>query len=236
MDHLNEILLSSRDFPLSTDSVLLADFTVLHRGCRVFDLGAGSGTLGLLLASQEPTAFVDGIELRPSAVAAAEEIIGKNGLKDTVRVRQGDLRRIEEVSSGGCFDVVVSNPPYFPCGSGAVSADPEAAAARSEQFCTPSELCRAAAYLLRWGGSFFLVHRPERLADLVSALREHGLEPKRLRLVCHLPDSAPSLLLIEAKKGGKSGLRILPQLCLSDPDGSPSTEYRRIYDLGGNQS
>ena len=101
--------------------------------------------------------------------------------------------------------------------------------ARDERTCTMQDICTAMAYLTRWGGSAALVHRPERLSELLCALTAAGLEPKRLRTVARTADAAPSLVLVEARRGGKPGLRILPPLALCAPDGTDSEEIRRIY-------
>ena len=124
---------------------------------------------------------------------------------------------------------MVCNPPYYPVGSGYAPAEASQALARTELCCTPADFCAAAAWLLPTGGSFWLVHRPERLAELCWTLRDAGLEPKGLRLVCPKAGAAPSLLLIKAVKGGKPGLQWDPPLVLSEPDGTPTEEYRRIY-------
>ena len=118
---------------------------------------------------------------------------------------------------------------YFPRGSGAASPDGERAAARSESTCTLEELCLAARYLCRSGGSFFVVHRAERLADLFCTMRANAIEPKRLRLVSHHSGAAPSLALVEGRRDGGSGLTVEPELVLFDADGHESAECRRIY-------
>ena len=133
------------------------------------------------------------------------------------------------VLPAGSFDLVVANPPYFAAGSGYTSPDPMRAHARDERTCTMQDICAAMAYLTRWGGSAALVHRPERLSELLCALTAAGLEPKRLRTVAHTAHAAPSLVLVEARRGGKPGLKLLPPLALCAPDGTDSEEIRRIY-------
>ena len=220
-------------FPLGTDSVLLADFVRLPPSASVADLGAGVGTLGLLLCARHLDCRVDGVELQSPAVEAAQDAIRENGMEGCVSVVQGDLRQIADFSPAGRYDAVVSNPPYFPAGSGASAASEALALARTELGCTLADVCRAAAWLLHWGGCCFLVHRPERLCDLVTELRGNRLEPKRLRLVRHRPDALPCLVLLESRLGGKPGLTIGPDLLLRDADGRESEEYQRIYGLGG---
>ena len=216
-------------FRLGTDSVLLADFTQLRGAERGIDLGCGAGILALLLAEKSSALHMTGLELQPGAAAVARENAALNGLDGRLEVLEGDIRQHRALFRAGSFDLAVSNPPYFPEGAGAAAPRADRAAARGEASCSLAELCDAAAFLLRTGGSFFLVHRPERLSELCACLSGRGLEPKRLRLVCHRAESAPSLVLLEARRGGHPGLTIEPMLVLSTPDGSESVEYRRIY-------
>jgi len=222
-------------FPLGTDSVLLADFVQLHGNKRICDLGAGAGTVSLLMAMRHESSLFHGIELQPASVLAAQAAIVQNKLEGRVTVTEGDIRTIHEFLPSGVFDCVVSNPPYFPAGSGAVSDNPVRRLARSEEACPPDALCKAAAYLLKYGGCFCLVHRPERLSVIMSLMTAYKLEPKRLRFVKQCAASAPTLFLLEAKRGGKPGLLIQPDLLLKDDDGSYSPEYKRIYHLGGTE-
>lgn len=218
----------SAHFRLCTDSVLLSDFVRTRGAERGIDLGCGSGILPLLLAQKNEKLRMTGLELLPEAAAAARENFSVNGLSERCAVREGDIRLHRELFTAGSFDLVVSNPPYFPAGSGAASPRADRAAARSEESCSMEELCEAAAWLLRTGGSFCLVHRPERLSELCVRLSAHGLEPKRLRFVCPRPEAAPSLLLLEARRGGRPGLKIEAPLVLCGSDGAESEEIRRI--------
>ncbi len=188
-------------FPLGSDALALGAFATLRRGWRVCDLGTGSGVLLLLLAGREADLELCGVELDPLSARTARENLAENGLRGAVVA--GDLRTPH--FPAGRFDLVVSNPPYFPVGAG-MSGGP----ARSEETCTLDGLCAAAARLVRNGGRFALCHRPERLADVVCTLRAHGLEPKRMRLVSHGPGHRPALLLMEGVRQGRPGLEILP--------------------------
>ena len=218
-------------FRLSTDSVLLADFIRPGSARRGIDLGCGSGVLSLLLLLRSERLDMTGLELLPEAAALAEENLAANGLAERGRALCGDLRQARSLFPAGSFDLALSNPPYFAADAGRLPPDPGRAAARSEQSCTLSELCEAAAWLLRSGGSFSLVHKPERLSELLGCLSSHGLEPKRLRLVCDRADSAPSLVLVESRRGGRPGLAVEPCLILRVADGSASAEQKRIYHL-----
>ena len=219
-------------FALSTDTMVLADFVRLTRGASVCDLGCGGGALMLLLCARQADLDVTGVELQPEACALARRNIARNCLGDRARLVAGDLRDPDLPLPAGRFTHVVSNPPYFPA-STLPSPDPARAAARGETVCTLEELCRAAARLLRWGGTCSVVYRTERLCDLVCALRAAGLEPKRLRLVRHRPEAPARLLLLEAKRGGRAGLALEPDLVLHQADGTPTADCRRIYHQEG---
>lgn len=179
-------------FPLSADSLALGEFCTLKKGDRVLDLGCGAGLLLLLCARREPGAALFGVELDGEAAALARENLAGNGLEGTILtadLRAGDLPKA---------DLVVSNPPWYPAGQKGDKAHVEG--------CTLPELCRGAAGALEPKGRFALVHRPERLVDLLCALRGAGLEPKRLRFCRHSPEREPYAVLVEAVKGGKPGL------------------------------
>ena len=214
--------------PLGTDSVLLADFAA-GKAARGIDLGCGSGILMLLLLWGAPQLEMTGLELREVSARLARENLEQNGLSDRGSVLCGDIRRVRELFRSGSFDLCVTNPPYFPAGSGARAPDPARAQAREETDCTLDELCAAAAWLLPTGGRFCVVHRPERLSELLCAMTRHGLEPKRLRLCCHRPGAAPNLVLAEGRRGGRPGLAVEPVLYLTDADGRETEEIRRIY-------
>lgn len=216
-------------FRPGTDTFLLSSLPRLKPGLRAVDLGCGTGLLGLLLLQRQPDIAVTGIDIQPAAIRLAERAAAENGLADRLIFQTADLRDAKSLFPTGGFDLAVCNPPYYPPASGALSGDGARRTARSEVACTLEDVCRAASYLLRWGGSFCLVHKPERLTDLLYALRESGLEPKRLRFVCKTAGSAPSLVLAEARRGGRPGLTIEPPLILQTADGAPTAEVDAIY-------
>ena len=187
-------------FRPSTDTFLLGGFPVLRRGERVCDLGAGTGLLGALLLTREPSLTVTGLELREDACRLARRTAERSGWQERLLCRQGDLRRREDLPPAGGFDLVVSNPPYFPPETGRVSPQETRSVARSEVVCT-----------------------------LEETARRFGLEPKRLRMVQHDAAGVPGLVLLECRRGGKPGLRAEPALLLYDPDGRETAEHRRAY-------
>ncbi len=211
-------------FPLSTDSMVLAHFVRLPRAARVLDLGSGCGTLGVLLCARDSGCIVTGVELEETAHAAALDNIRRNGLSSRLCNICADLRTIPQFFSAGSFDVCVSNPPYFSGGAASIHAP----AARRTDFCQTEALFAAAGHALRWGGDFFLVHRPEALGSLIAAAASYRLEAKRLTLVRHSPEKPVNLILLSFRKGGKPGL-ILEELTLFESTGEPTQAYRDIY-------
>ncbi|MCL2563422.1 MAG: methyltransferase [Oscillospiraceae bacterium] len=216
-------------FKLGTDSVLLAHFTDTSRAARAVDLGCGGGVLAVLLAGREPALTIDCVDILPEAVTLTAENAALNGLADRIRPHLADIRDIKPTLPAGAYDLAVSNPPYFPAGGGKRAKGDALADARDETLCTIDALCRTAAYLLRWGGRFFAVHRPERLGELFVAMHKHGIEPKRLRTAALTAAHAPNLVLAEGRRGGNPGLSIDPTLLLQTPDGSESAELKTIY-------
>lgn len=216
-------------FQPGTDSFLLGSFPRLRRGMRVCDLGAGTGLLGLLLLAREPDLQVTNVELQPAAVAISRENAAINGLTDRIDNRTADLRDPMQLPAAGSFDLAVSNPPYFDAARGAPAREKSRCIARSDETCTLPQLCAAAARLLRYGGSLCMVFRAERMAELFACLHSCAMEPKRLRMVQNTAGSAPKLFLLEARKGGRPGLSVLPPLILHTADGSETLELARIY-------
>ena len=226
------VLPQSEDlFRLGTDAMVLADFVRLPSGASVCDLCAGAGAVGMLLLAKDPDCRVTAVELQEAAVALMRQAADQNRLEDRFTPLQGDIREIRSLLPHGSFRHVVCNPPYYPVGSGFTARSEAQAIARTELCCTLDDVLDAAGWLLPTGGDLCLVHKPERLTDLLSGLRARGLEPKALRLAAHQPDAKPSLVLLRAVRGGKPGLDVRPPLFLQTSDGLPTEEYRRIYHL-----
>ena len=213
-------------FPLSTDSMALAHFVRLPQKARVLDLGSGCATLGLLLCAGHADCAVTGIELEESAHTAALENIRRNNLSSRLHSICADLRQVNRQMEPGSFHCCVSNPPYF-SGGPASQATP---LARREDCCTPEDLFKTAAWALKFGGDFFLVHKPERLAQLCACAVNAGLEPKRMRLLRHKKRGPINLILLQCRKGGKPGL-LWEEAALFDETGAPTDTYKEIYHI-----
>lgn len=213
-------------FPLSTDSMVLAHFIKLPRSAKILDLGSGCGTLGVLLCARDPACTVTGFELTEHAHRAAQENIRVNGLQSRMESICADLRQIPEALPQGSFSLCVSNPPYFSGGP----LSHRTPLARREDGCTLAELLKSAAWALKYGGDLYLVHRPERLGEIIALAAPFRLEAKRLGLLRHTEGQRPSLILLQLRKGGKPGLS-WEEITLYDKSGIPTEEYRAIYHI-----
>ncbi len=193
---------SDRCFKLGRDSVLLAGFATVRSGWEVCDLGCGVGSLLLLLSQRAENLNRFGVELDPCAAELARRNLADNGLSGTILT--GDLRD-PALLPPDRFHLVISNPPYFRAGSGKSGGT-----ARMDDSCSVDELCRRAGKLTRTGGRFAVVYRPERLAELFSAMQAARLESKRLQLLSYDTTKPPYAVLVEAVKDGGPGLEVLP--------------------------
>lgn len=211
-------------FPLSTDSIALAEFVKLPKNADVLDLGAGCGTLGLLLCAKDDACCVTGVEIDEKAHKTALLNIEKNKLEGRNTSICADLTSVSAFLKPGSFHVCLSNPPYFTGGFKSKTL-PDA---RQETLCSLDAVFAAAAFALRYGGDFFIVHRPERLSELCTCGAKHHLEPKRLRLLRHRKSGPVSLVLLQCRKGGKTGLS-WEEVHLHEDDRSPSDYYRTLY-------
>lgn len=213
-------------FPLSTDSIALAHFVKLPKNARALDLGSGCGTLGIMLCAKDSACQVTGIEQDENAHRTALENALRNGLGVRLQSVCADLRQISRLLPAGAFHLCVSNPPYF-------SAGPRSQAtpmARREDLCSLEDLFFAAGWAVKYGGDFYLVHKPERLAEICVCGSKFGFELKKLRLLRHRTDGPVNLILLQLRKGAKPGL-VWEEYSLYHPDGTPTDFYRTLYHL-----
>lgn len=229
MEHLPNgytLELAETAFPLSTDSMVLSHFVRLTKNARVLDLGSGCGTLGLLLCSRHAQCHVTGIELDEAAHAAAQENIRRNQLNARMESLCADLRSVSAFFSPGQFSCCVSNPPYFSGGP----ASRNTPLARREDCCSLDDLFRSASWALKYGGDLFLVHKPERLAELIAKAAPYKLEAKKLLLLRHRENSPIALILLHFRKGANPGL-LMEEQSLFTAAGEPTPYYKEVYHL-----
>lgn len=213
-------------FCFGTDAILLSSFAAEKKFSRAVDLCCGTGIIPLLLASYDGAKSLCGVDISPSATELASRSVEYNGLSDRVKILCEDLKEVSLPQ--GAFDLVTANPPYFPLGTGKV-AEAGVRSAREEETCTFRDVSRSAARLLKFGGRFCFVQKPERLSEVFEACVQVGLEPKVLRLICPKADRPPELILVECKKGAASGLKIDPPFVLYEKDGGETPQFQAVH-------
>jgi tRNA1Val (adenine37-N6)-methyltransferase len=225
-------------YRFSADAVLLASFVSTARIRKIADFGAGSGIIGIILAKKYPSAEITLIELQESLVKLAEKNALLNGLDKRVKVVHTDIRGLQPGSPKDplfgnkhvhTFDLVVSNPPFRKTNTGFISPSDERASARHELSLPISAIMKPAFSLLKHHGKLCIIHLPERLAEVMEAMRRHCLEPKRLRFIHTNETSEAKMVLIEAVKEGKMGLKVERPLYLYKSEGIYTDEVRSIY-------
>ena len=211
-------------FPLSTDSVALAHFIKCHPGDQVLDLGSGCGTLGLMLCAQYDALEVTGVEIDEDAHLQALQNAARNGITNRLTSICADVASFHNEVTPGAFSLCISNPPYFTDGPDSKKVP----VARKENTFRLETLFSVAAKALKYGGDFYMVHRPERLAEIFAKASAQKLEPKNLLLLRHRQNGPVSLVLVHCKKGGKPGL-VWQEEFLYCQDGSPSPYFHSLY-------
>lgn len=217
-------------FRFGTDSVLLSDFAAPRRGERAVDLGCGTGAIALLMAGHQPTLRVDGVEIQPEVADMAGRSAILNGVEDRVRIFNLDMREAWRTLGAGGYALAVCNPPYGRQGAALVSRSAEKRMARHEGDLTPHDIARAAAMLLKNGGRFCVIYPAPRAFEMMRAMGDSGLAPKRVRTVHGVQGRPPKFVLMDAVKGGGEGLHWLSPLVLRNEDGTFTEEWHRIYD------
>ncbi len=216
-------------FCFGMDAVLLSAFAHAKKGQSCLDLGCGNGVIPILLAGRTEGASFTGLELQDDIAEMAERSVKYNQLEEKVHIVQGDIKEATSIFEAASFDVVTSNPPYLASCHGLVSESGHKALARHEIACTLQDVVENAAKLLRPGGSFFLVHRPFRLAEIMTCMTGCGLEPKRMRLVYPYADKEPNMVLMEGVRGGNSRMNVEKPLIVYESEHVYTEEVRQLY-------
>ncbi len=220
----------SEDHKFGTDSFLLADFASPRHKDKVCDLGTGCGIIAVLMSMTFSPEIIYGVDIQPQAIEQLRITINKNHFENIFPIC-GDIKEIHNEIPCGAIDVITCNPPYKAANSGIESLSEAQRIARHEILCNINDICRASSRLLKYGGKLCICNRPERLADVISAMKANDIEPKSLRFVCKSPDTAPWLFLISGSKGGKPFMKVLPQLYINGENGF-SNELLKIYGGG----
>jgi len=222
-----KIIQNPQYFTFGMDAVLLSAFAKIRPNESHMDLCCGNGIIPILLEAKYPGGTYAGVEIQDELSDMAARSVALNGLADKISIHNMDIRNLDDF--GRNFDVVTANPPYLAAHTGFENESYDRAIARHEILCTLDDVIRAAAKLLRFGGRFYMVHRPGRFADIICTLRKHSLEPKTLRLVQPKVNADPNTLLIAAAKGGKPHLDLKQPLVIYDDKGQYTDEVHRMY-------
>ena len=222
------IIQSPDKFCFGMDAVLLSGFAYAKKGHRVIDLGTGTGILPLLLWAKTEGEHFTGLEIQEESADMARRSVAGNNIAN-IEIVDGDIKSADKLFKRQSFDVVTSNPPYMINEHGITNPDAPKQIARHEILCTLEDVVKAAAYLLKSNGKFFMVHRPFRLPEVFENLRKYRLEPKRMRLVYPQIDKEPNMVLVEAVKYGKPRLIVEKPLIVYDKDMKYTEEMMRDY-------
>ena len=216
-------------FRFGVDAVLLSEFTRIKPGENVLDMGTGTGIIPILLAAKTKGRHFTGLEIQEFSAAVARESVLLNKLEERIDIVNGDIKEASKLFGNESFNVIVSNPPYMIADHGLRNDTDEKYIARHEVLCIFDDIAREASRVLISKGRFYLIHRPFRLAELFMTLKKYKLEPKRMRLVHSYVDKEPQMVMIEAAKGGNSGIRIEKPLIIYEKGGEYTEELKEIY-------
>ncbi len=224
-----KLIQKDKAFRFGLDAVLLANFTDVKKGNSVIDLGTGTGIISILLAGKTEATSIVGLEIQEEIAEMAGRSVIMNCLEDRVKIVCGDIKDSVSLFGASSFDVVVSNPPYMNQGGGIINMSNTKAIARHEILCSLEDVIRSASKLLVPGGQFAMVHRPDRLADIIWLMRNFSIEPKYIRFVHPSPYKKANLILIKGTRQGRPQLKMMEPLYVYDEEGKYSKEINEIY-------
>ncbi len=225
-----KIIQNKNWFCFGIDAVLLSNFCEFKKGAKVVDLGTGTGIIPLILHAKKNISLAIGIEIQQKVAEMAKRSVKMNELEDTIQILNADLKNITEHLKAHSFDGVVSNPPYKLANSGLKNPSDQKAISRHEVLCTLEDVIKNASLLLKQYGKFYMVHRPDRLVDIMCLLRQYKLEPKKIRFVHPKISEKPNMVLIQATKNGNKELRFDAPLYVYNENGEYTKEIHTIYE------
>lgn len=223
------IIQNPERFCFGMDAVLLAGFATSKDTDRILDLGTGTGIIPILMEARYKSSDLTGLEIQEESADMARRSVALNGLSDKIDIVSGDIKEADALFAAASFDVITCNPPYMIGQHGLANPESAKAIARHEVLCTFDDVARVTAKLLKPGGKFYLVHRPFRLAEIMTTLAKYKLEPKRMRLVYPYVDKEPNMVLLEAVRGGNSRMTVEKPLIVYDAPNVYNPEIIEIY-------
>ena len=224
-----QIIQDSDKFCFGMDAVLLSGFARVKPGGRVLDMGTGTGIIPILLEAKTKGEHFTGLEIQEESADMARRSVLLNHLENKIDIVRGDIKEADTLFQAASFDVITCNPPYMIGQHGITNPDAPKAIARHEILCTLEDIVQKTAILLKPGGNFYMVHRPFRLAEIISVMVKYKLEPKRMRLVYPYVDKEPNMVLIEGCRGGKSRMTVEKPLIVYKEPGKYTDEIYEVY-------
>lgn len=225
-----KIVQNTKGFCFGIDSVLLSDFAKdIKKNAEVLDLGTGTGIISILLCAKTNLKHITGIEIQKQVYNMAKKSIELNNLNDKFEVLNADIKEIDSMFEHNNFDAIVTNPPYKKYNTGLISKDETQLISRHEVMCNLEDIVKVSAKLLNSNCSLYMVHRPDRIVDIIEILRKYKIEPKKMRLVYPKIGKEPNLLLIKATKGAKEFMKMERPLIVYNEDGTYTDEILKIY-------
>ena len=224
-----QIIQKPKGFCFGIDAVLLSDFGRVKRGQKVLKLCTGSGVIPILLEAKTDGAAFCGLELQEAYADMASRSVALNHLQEKVNIVCGDVKEIKKLFEPASFQVVTANPPYMTELHGLQNQYEPKTIARHEVTLTLRDVVEAASYVLPVNGTFYMIHKPFRLAEIFKVMKEYHIEPKRMRLVHPYVDKEPTMVLIEGLKCGKERITIEPPLIVYKEPGIYTDEIYKIY-------
>ena len=224
-----KIIQKTDGFCFGMDAVLLSGFASVKPGERALDLGTGTGIIPLLLSANTKGDHFTGLEIQTEIMKMAQRSVALNGLEKKIDIIQGDIKEASRIFGAASFDVVTSNPPYMNDAHGLKNPGDVKAISRHEVLCTLEDVVREGTKALKPGGRFYMVHRPHRLAEIITVMRQYKLEPKRMKFVHPFADKDANMVLIEAVRGGGAWLKLEPPVIVYKEPGVYTDEIYEIY-------
>lgn len=226
-----KIIQNTTGFCFGIDSVLLSDYAKnLKEGSKVIDIGTGTGIIGILLCAKSKLKSITGIEIQKEVAEMAQRSIKLNGLEEKFDILNINIKDVFEVIEPNSIDAIVTNPPYMKLNSGAQNLEKKKLISRHEVECSLEDIVRISYKLLKSKAEFYMIHRAERIVDIMYTFRKYKLEPKQIRFVQSRQDSSPNLVLIRCVKDGGNALKIDKPLIIYNDDGTYTEEIYKIYD------
>lgn len=226
-----KIIQNKKWFCFGMDAVLLTNYINIKNNSKIVDLGTGTGIIPILLSGKRNYSHAVGIEIQPEVAEMAKRSVLLNNLQEKIEILNIDLNNATEHLKPHTYDAVISNPPYKLANSGIINPTDQKAISRHEIKCSLEDVIRTASILLKQYGSFYMVHRPDRLVDIICLMRQYKLEPKQIRFIHPKAGDKPNMVLIRASKHGKPELKFDPPLYIYNDEGVYTEDVYKIYGM-----